>query len=256
MSFYKEDIKNIIIPQIVFTDRFHLIEVKPFFTEDSSTPKALILNENKDLMWGNLFDTIRGSNQISLKKQDGYLYIDCSISYLDDGKLKGTNLYCSDDRIGFGRKPLKTYKFDIAVPKNTLTTALHIGDGSFGFSMGNGTSQGFIPQIIGMGSDENDAGLYFIGRTGNNIKSDVPLIIFDGRNVNDGSLNNRPILGVTTGNYNDYKFIINNNGNTFTSGKSYVNDIIFNDDYTSLKNTIKLLEDRIKYLEDIILTNS
>lgn len=131
---------------------------------------------------------------------------------IEDGKIKSTNIYYDNGRIGISRPPLHTYKFDIAVPANTLMTAFHVGDGKYGFSMGNGTSQGFIPEIIGMGSDENDAGLYFLGKAGNDKESSVPLIILDGRTSQNSSLRNRPILGITSGDYNEYKFIVDHKG--------------------------------------------
>lgn len=123
-----------------------------------------------------------------------------------------SNLHFVDGRIGISRPPLKNYILDIAVPENTLMTALHVGDGKYGFSMGNGTAQGFIPEIIGMGSDENDAGLYFLGKAGNTKDSSIPLIVIDGRNSGHGPLTNRPIFGVTSGDYSAYKLIVNQDG--------------------------------------------
>jgi len=130
-----------------------------------------------------------------------------------DDRLKGTNIFYNDERVGLGRAPLHSYKFDIGVPENTLMTAFHVGDGKYGFSMGNGTTQGFIPEIIGMGSDENDAGLYFLGRAGNDISSSIPLIILDGRNYLHKTVTNRPILGVTNAQYSKYELLIDHNGN-------------------------------------------
>lgn len=121
-------------------------------------------------------------------------------------------LFHKDGKIGIGREPLYTYKFDIAVSENTITTAFHIGDGRFGFSMGNGTNDGFLPEIIGMGASEEDAGLYFIGRAGNSLSSDVPLIILDGRSSADDELKNRPILGITSADYRNYKLILDQKG--------------------------------------------
>jgi len=121
--------------------------------------------------------------------------------------------FYKDGRIGVGREPLYTYKFDIAVSENSITTAFHIGDGRFGFSMGNGTNDGFLPEIIGMGAGEEDAGLYLIGRAGNSLSSDIPLIIIDGRNSADEELKNRPILGITSADYRNYKLIIDHDGN-------------------------------------------
>jgi hypothetical protein len=258
MKFYRDrDIKNVLINQIFRdSEKDFFTEILPTFEDDTSTIKTLSLNENRDLVWRNpltkndVFNSIMSTDEIILKQEDGTLIIDCSISYIEDDKLKGTNLYCSGDRMGFGREPLRTYKFDIAIPKDTLTTALHVGDGSAGFSMGNGTSQGFIPQIIGMGSDENDAGLYFLGAAGNNLPSDIPLIIFDGRDVHDSSLNNRPILGITSGDYSNYTFLVNYNGDTFTQEKTFTKDIVFNDTFESLKNIIKDLQKRVQDLEN------
>ena len=129
-----------------------------------------------------------------------------------DDKIASTNIYYKDGRVGISRPPLKNYKFDIAVPENTLMTAFHVGDGKYGFSMGNGTEQGFIPEIIGMGSNENDAGLYFLGKSGNNKASQIPLIVMDGRDAGHEALKNRPIFGVTSGTYGEYKFLIDQKG--------------------------------------------
>jgi hypothetical protein len=122
-------------------------------------------------------------------------------------------LFHKDGKIGIGREPLYTYKFDIAVSENIITTAFHVGDGRFGFSMGNGTDEGFLPEIIGMGGSEEDAGLYFIGRAGNSLPSDIPLIIIDGRNSADEELRNRPIFGITSADYRNYKFVVDQKGN-------------------------------------------
>lgn len=130
-----------------------------------------------------------------------------------DEQLKDTSIYYKGGRVGIGRGPLHSYKFDISVPENTLLTAFHVGDGKYGFSMGNGTSQGFIPEIIGMGSDENDAGLYLLGRAGNNVPSSTPLIIIDGRNYLNTTVTNRPLFGITNSQYDKYELLINHNGN-------------------------------------------
>lgn len=135
-----------------------------------------------------------------------------SIDFIKDNRILNTDIFYNDGRLGISRFPINNYKFDIAVPVNTLMTALHIGDGKSGFSLGNGTSQGFIPEIIGMGSDENDAGLYLLGKSSNNLRSNTPLIIIDGRDAEHKALRNRPIIGVTSGDYSNYKFLIDNNG--------------------------------------------
>jgi len=192
---------NIILHQIKDDGKISIKEVKPILP---STPglKALFLNEEKKLQWIDVFN------------DNGIIKISSPIitTIIQDDKLLGTNIYYKDGNLGIGRAPLHTYKFDIAVPINTQMTAVHIGDGKYGFSLGNGTSQGFIPEILGMGADENDAGLYFIGRAGNNLSSNIPLIVIDGRNCVDEPLTNRPILGVTNSKYNEYKFIIDQNG--------------------------------------------
>lgn len=213
--------KNILINQIfIKNDKTTFKEITPKFLDKSSAPKILGLDKNLNLVWHSYIDLEEGKNvKISLTPL-GKLKIDVSINVPDildiaiikDNKIIGTEIYNFDNRVGIGRKPLLSYKFDIAVPKNTLLTAFHVGDGSYGFSMGNGTWEGFVPEIIGMGSSEKDAGLYFLGKAGNNRSSDVPLIILDGRGVDNFPLKNRPILGITSANYNDYKLIIDQNG--------------------------------------------
>ena len=172
-----------------------------------------------------------------------WIELDISLNIIINNKFKDTNIFYSDDgRIGINRFPLHNYKIDIAVLKNTLMTALHIGDGSYGFSMGNGTVEGFIPEIIGLGSNENDAGLYFIGIAGNNKSSEIPLVIIDGRSVFNTSLKNRPIFGITSANYTDYKLLLTQEGDLKIAG-----DIILKN--KSLKSIINRLEQDILKLK-------
>jgi len=177
-----------------------------------------------------------------------WLSIDLSLNLIVNNRFKDTNIYYDNGRIGVGRSPLYNYKVDIAVPKNTLTTALHIGDGSFGFSMGNGTSQGFVPEIIGVGSDENDAGLYFVGIAGNNKSSLTPLIVIDGRNVYNDKLSNRPIFGVTSANYDDYSMLLDSSNNLSIKGNILAKDLLFEKNI-SLLEIIKELKKEIDYLK-------
>jgi hypothetical protein len=142
-------------------------------------------------------------------------------------------------------------KFDIAVSENEITTAFHMGDGKHGFSFGNGTLNGFLPEIIGMGKTENDVGLYFLGRAGNHKKSDIPLIVIDGRGNDDKPSNNRPIFGITNADYNNYLFLVNPNGNIEVDGEIKVNDITINDPSLSLSliKTIKNQQEEIEKLK-------
>ena len=189
--------RNILLHQLNAISK-NFSETYPIFTEEPSIPCVLVLNENQDLVW------LKLANEQPLN-------IDLNV--LDSsGRIKNTEIYYQTARVGIGREPLLNYKFDIATPPNTLLTALHVGDGKYGFSMGNGTSNGFIPEIIGMGSDENDAGLYFVGRSGNDISSNIPLVIIDGRNSKDSYLENRPIFGITSHNYNEYKLVVDQYG--------------------------------------------
>jgi hypothetical protein len=182
-------------------ENFSFLEIFPPFSE-SNPENILSIDSSGNLSW-NKFPSIPEPQKIPEIP---------SFDVIVDDKIKSTNIFYKDGRIGISRPPLHSYKFDIAVPTNTLMTAFHVGDGSFGFSMGNGTTQGFIPEIIGMGSDENDAGLYLLGRSGNDLASNIPLIIIDGRNSQNKSLKNRPILGITSGDYSKYKFIIDQDG--------------------------------------------
>jgi len=191
--------ENILFHQIKKDgEKFSFLEVVPSFV-DGLPEKILSLDSSGNLSWNNL-PPFPETQKIP------------EFEVIVDGRIKSTNIFYEDGRIGISRPPLHTYKFDIAVPENTLMTAFHVGDGSYGFSMGNGTSQGFIPEIIGMGSDENDAGLYFLGRAGNDIESTIPLIVIDGRNSQNSSLKNRPILGITSGDYNQYKLLVDQEG--------------------------------------------
>jgi len=192
---------------------------------------------------------LKGSNDIILSHDsNGNLVIDASIDYFAD-----TEMHFSDGQIGIGRIPLHDYKVDIAVPVNTRMTAMHIGDGINGFSFGNATNSGFLPQIIGIGSDSDDAGLYFLGKTSSSEGSDIPAIIFDGRNIDNTGLENRPIIGISSGSYTDYKFLIEQNGDVKIDGDIEANDLIFvdaSDNIISLKLEIEDLRARIIALEN------
>lgn len=170
------------------------------------------------------------------------LSIDSSLNILVNNKLLNTDIYYTYGRVGIGRSPLHNYKIDIAIPKDSLMTAFHIGDGTHGFSLGNGTSKGFIPEIIGIGSNELDSGLYFVGIAGNDNSSNIPLIIIDGRSTYNTRLKNRPIFGITSGNYDHYDIEVCHNGNLIIK-----QDIIFENE--SLKEIIKNLQFEIAELK-------
>jgi len=173
--------------------------------------------------------------------------IDLSLNIILNNRLKNTDIYYVDGRVGFGRFPLFNYKVDIAVPKNKIITALHIGDGSFGFSMGNGTSLGFVPEIVGIGSDENDAGLYFVGMAGNNVSSNVPIVILDSRSVYNDKLINRPIFGITSANYREYSILVDALDNLNVKGNISATDVMLNN--ISLTKIIKELQEQIDELK-------
>ncbi|NMC61228.1 MAG: hypothetical protein GYA51_17875 [Candidatus Methanofastidiosa archaeon] len=254
---------NIIVHQIIYGDTLSIQEVKPQI-EDSSTNKFLSLSKDRNLKWVSIpYNQFQGSERISVVNDDGIIKIDASIDtrLIIDDRLKGTNIYYSDGRVGVGRGPLYTYKFDIAVPENTLMTAFHVGDGTYGFSMGNGTNQGFIPEIIGMGSNENDPGLYLIGRAGNNVPSSIPLVIIDGINNRHEKVLNRPLFGVTNSEYDKYKFLIDQNGNIEVNGKILATDFILDSSISitdlveiiiDQKTQIDILKDKFSKLENKI----
>lgn len=184
---------NIVLNRVLINGtNFSFKEDSPVFSENPNFPLHLCMDSSGGLFWA------------PEKIQEPIVTFQ---SYQIPG------LFHKDGKIGIGREPLYTYKFDIAVSENTLTTAFHVGDGRFGFSMGNGTNDGFLPEIIGMGAGEEDAGLYLLGRAGNSLPSDIPLVIIDGRNSADEELKNRPIFGITSADYRNYKFIVDEKGN-------------------------------------------
>jgi len=198
---YGEKNRNIILHQIYVEDSsISFKEVFPIFDASIFPQNILSIDLSGNLFWTR-FPEFPQIPEIPV------------FDIMEDDHIRSTNIFYKDGRIGISRPPLQNYKFDIAVPPDTLMTAFHVGDGKSGFSMGNGTSQGFIPEIIGMGFDENDAGLYFLGKSGNNIESEIPLIIMDGRDAGHGPLRSRPIFGITSGDYTKYKFLVDQNGN-------------------------------------------
>ena len=216
--------------------------------------------------YDNIINLFEEGENIQLKKtQDGKLRIDVDYKFIDkQGKIKDTELYYNYKRLGVGRKPLYNYILDIGVEENSVQTGVHIGDGTYGFSLGNGAEKGFVPQVLGMGAHSNDAGLYLIGRASKNNKSSTPLVIIDGRNRNDENITNRPIFGITSADYNNYKFLINQFGNvgigkepnTYkveAEGKIKAKDFIL-DNNLSLEDLFSIVKDqneKIKKLKEL-----
>lgn len=193
---------NILLTQFIDKNNNSTKEIIPKFSNKKNEIKFLTF-ENNNLKWS----SIKSKKGINIHtNKHGNLIIDCSLNILN------TEIYFEGEQIGIGRKPLYNYKVDIGVPENTLTTALHIGDGKYGFSLGNATKDGFLPQIIGVGSDEHNAGLYFLGKVSTSEKSNIPAIIIDGRNLDNKSLINRPILGICSGKYSKFDLLLTEKG--------------------------------------------
>ena len=227
----KNNIGNILLHQFVYEHPGIILkELIPCF-DSSDLNKELILNK-------------RGNNVY-------WASLDLSLNVLVNNIFENTNIYYEYGRIGIGRSPLFNYRVDIAIPKNERVTAVHIGDGSYGFSLGNGTTGGFLPEIIGIGSNETDAGLYFLGIAGNNIASDTPLIILDGRNAYGKKLDNRPVLGITSGDYNNFNVLVNYSGNVKINGELDTKDVILNG--VSLSEKINELQEQIEVLKTKII---
>jgi len=168
---------------------------------------------------------------------------------IDDGSSKCfreliPDIYYDNGKVGFGRKPLYSYQVDINTLKDNQNTSFHIGDGTHGFSMGNGTNSGFLPEIIGVGSDENDAGLYFVGIAGNDVSSNTPLIIIDGRDMYADTLSKRPIFGITSGKYNEYCLLVDASTNLHIEKDIILNGASLLDTIAQLKQEINLLKNR------------
>ena len=256
MSFNKKDNKNLLINQIILNEdgEFKINELVPTFSNEEGDIKFFTYDE--EIKW----TSIKGSENLSIIKNDnGDIIIDVSI----DDPLKDTQIHFKNGQIGIGGLPIYTYKVDIRVPENTRTTALHIGDGKFGFSMGNATDEGFLPQIVGIGSDSDDAGFYILGKTSVDSNSNIPAIIFDGRNFDNSPLQNRPILGISSGDYFEYKFLIDAQGKVGigkipeiykleVEGCLRAKNIIFDlsTGTTDLKKEIEDLKSRLKELEE------
>jgi len=245
--------KNILLNQII---NGTLKELNPPFSNNINDLKILSFDKDKNIRWSSL--NVKDNLSLNIDSS-GNIVINSSFNLLENNKLKDTEVYYRDGRIGIGRLPLHTYKIDIGVSKNTQMTAIHIGDGLYGFSFGNATNKGFIPEIIGMGSDENPS-LYFLGKQSSPIKSNIPLIIIDGRQIDNSPLKNRPIFGITSGEYDKFKFLINYNGNVGLGklpgiykmeidGILKAKDIIL-DSSISLKQEIEYLKTQIKILQE------
>jgi hypothetical protein len=235
--------KNLILNQMIgATPIFSIHELTPEHSNELEDVKYLTFGD--EINWS----SIKGSNSIILTQDSsGDLTIDTSID-----AFSGTEMYFSDGQIGIGRYPLFNYKVDIGVPENTRMTAMHIGDGTFGFSLGNATDTGFLPQIIGIGSDEDDAGLYFLGKTTVDISSNIPLLVFDGRDASNNALANRPIMGISSGSYTQYKFLIDQIGNVEIDGNINAKNITIldaSDNIQDLRQEIEDLKARLLILE-------
>jgi len=256
MTFNKKDTKNLLLNQISIDGSNHvkINEVVPSFSNEGEGIQ--FLSHDGEVKWAsiNVSDKL-----ILINSSTGDIQIDVSIG----NPFEGTQMFFSNGQIGINRYPLYSYKFDIGVSVNTRTTALHIGDGLFGLSMGNATDEGYLPQIIGVGSDENDAGLYFIGKIIEGVDNSIPAIVFDARNAKNEAVINRPIWGIASGSYTDYKLIMNAQGNVgigadpgiykLKVGGNIKADNIIIDSSTeiiNLINEIQSLRERIEALEE------
>lgn len=227
-------------------------EVVP--TGSNSRPDALLGRIDSSYCWF-VPNDIEASTNISLEKKGNTIYISASFpetkySIFDGNNLKDTSVYYRDGRLGLNRIPLHSYLFDIGIERGRTTTAFHIGDGTRGFSMGNGAKDGFVPQIIGMGADEYDTGLYLLGRSGNDASSHVPLITMDARNVYDERVTNRPLFGITSSDYNSHHFLVKPNGDVKITGVLEAKDVnVKGFKLTELLVLIKEQHERINILE-------
>jgi len=227
-----KDHKNILFNQIDTTGKSHFQELIPILSNEDEDIKFLSFGD--DVQWS----SIKGTKNIIISSlPNGDISLDLSLNV-----FQGTEMYFKDGQIGIGRLPLHQYKVDISVPVNTRMTALHIGDGVFGFSLGNATDAGFLPQIIGLGSDVDDAGLYFLGKTSSSEGSNTPAIIFDARDINNNALINRPIMGISSGSYSDYKMLMQANGDLEINGNIKAINIII-DSSTGISNLKQELEE-------------
>ena len=146
MGFAKENNNNILLNKLeVKGDKFSVREIVPS-RGTGSGPDVLSMTEA-----GVSWTSVVGGESVTVSADASHnIVIDCSIN-----PFRGTEMYFRGGRVGIGRYPLYEYKVDVGVPINTRTTALHIGDGRFGFSLGNATNEGFLPQIIGLGSRDS-----------------------------------------------------------------------------------------------------
>lgn len=218
------------------------------------------LTFNNSLKWQSF---VSGPNIKLSYDSSNNIVITAAIPEVDP--FENTPLYFDDNRMGIGREPMHNYLIDIAIPINKSVTALHIGDGTNGFSFGNATSDGFLPQIIGVGSDDTDAGLYFLGKVSNDTSSNTPAIIFDGRNDDNSKLNNRPILGISNASYTSFDVIVDHKGRIGV-GKNpskykfevedsiLVHDVYIDSDSSviSVVDELNLLREKIANLEKLI----
>ena len=174
---------------------------------------------------------------------------------LNKNKFIGTNnLYYINDELY------------IKLDSNKTKNGLYIGDGEHGISFGNGTNKGFVPEILGHGSDDDDPGLYFISKIKDEKENNIPAIVIDAVDEYLNPIHNRPIFGITSGGIkSDYKFIIDSGGKIGinkipekykleVNGTISSNDLIINNNSISkLIDIVKEQQKQINELKNIIL---
>lgn len=251
--------KNILLKQVhVNDDNFTFKEHLPALSDGDFG----VLTFSDDIRWS----SIKSGDNINISYDaSNNIIISAKIDIPKIDAFKNTPLFFKENRMGIGREPLYHYIVDIATPIDTVSTALHIGDGINGFSFGNATSEGFLPQIIGLGADKDDAGLYFLGKSSSKLKSSTPVIIFDGRNKDDTILKERPILGISNGSYTDFEILVDAKGRMGIgkTPKKYklevedsilVHDVLIDTDTSTLSliSELNFLKDKIALLESKI----
>lgn len=94
----------------------------------------------------------------------------------------GSDIYYTTGSVGIGTNAPSTKLHVYSV--NNGSEKIHIGNGTYGLFLTNGTNTGYVPAVQGVASDSDDSGLQIVGKLASDVSTNVGLLLDARRNTN------------------------------------------------------------------------